>query len=66
MPRSVFILFISKYPDHNQLNVGDEVTCRIKHFRYVPKRFAIVDIEESTEDGEVIYVYYGTYLGEAK
>lgn len=63
MPRSVYVLFVSKYPNSHGLSVGDTIVARIKHFNYEQKRFIIVDIEETIEDREVVYVYYGQVLG---
>lgn len=64
MPRSVFILFISNYNHRGTITIGDEIIARIKHFKYVPKKFLVVDIEEIEEDGQTRYVWYGQYMGD--
>lgn len=64
MPRSVFILFVSKYPKRGEVGIGDEVIAKIKHFKYADKKFLVVDIEEIEEDGETRYVWYGQYMGD--
>lgn len=63
MPRSIYVLFVSKYPDHNQIGVGDTVKARLKAFNYDERVFEIVEIEESEEDGEPVYLYHGRYVG---
>lgn len=65
MPKSVYILFTSKYPNHSGLEIGDEVVARLAHFNREPRRFRIVDIKEVVEDHELRYIYYGLYIGPA-
>lgn len=63
MPRSIYVLFVSQYPNAHHLEVGDEYIARIAAFNYENKRFQIVEIEESEEDGHPVYLYHGRYLG---
>ncbi len=63
MPRSIYVLFVSKYPNHNGIEVGDNVKARIKAFNYEERIFQIVEIEEATEDGDPVYIYHGRYIG---
>lgn len=63
MPRSIYVLFVSQYSNHNNLEVGDEVIVAIKAFHYERRKFQIVEIEESEEDGHPVYLYHGRYIG---
>lgn len=58
MPRSVYILFASQYA--NKVDVDDTVRVRLKAFAFEYKLFRVVRIEPKEEDGEVVYLYYGT------
>lgn len=64
MPRSVFVLFVSKYSKRGTIGIGDQIIARIKHFNYVDKKFLVIDIEEIEEDDEIRYVWYGQYMGD--
>lgn len=63
MPRSIYVLFVSKYPNHSNIEVGDTVKAKIRAFNYEERIFQIVEIEESQEDGEAVYLYHGRYIG---
>ena len=63
MPSSKALLFSSKYSNHSGLEVGDTYVARLKSYNYQPRLFQIIEIKETYEDGEPLYLYYGTYLG---
>lgn len=63
MPRSVFILFTSKYK--NKAEVDDVVVARLKHQNYQECKFRVVEIEETIDEitDDTVYVYHGYYIG---
>jgi len=59
MPRSKLVLFTSNYSNHDGIEVGNVISCKIKAYRYQPQTFRVVEIEKIVEDGRYRYVYWG-------
>ncbi len=62
MPTSRIRLFQSYYAHVQNLEVGDTCKARIKSKNNQQWYCRIVEIEETIEDGETVYIYWGVLI----